>query len=1000
MPQSSFRPSNLFIAFTLFILLATSVQIWQTRHPRMAVAVRENGIASTSELCAAPKYGARIVAENVLATPAMNDQGAPGIVDIQAPIEAPVAPPVANRVAITRPAPLRLTLPAPISPEIDHADEPVEGWTPGSTDNAVSSLLLQPSTSKDESLVIGELALPQRTEGISIALPKRSKPNSPNNLLLPAEVPPAPVPALDMIVVEEPAVEAEVDLEDLLQSQVLPDPPIASLTTDEKSASESLIDTITERRAEVNSPPVNVLKPVAPLNRIVESETGAKQPIKTSKRVSPDIDVSPDKIATGKIKKPAASKSPVPARDAVTGWPKPVALIDSLEKLRDPSALRWRDQVNKAFDELATIQSVDSVRAQTQLNGLAQLAEQATSLAPVAKDHLTKTGLLSARYAILRRLDVWNSMRRALHPTVAADIQRLHEEVDPQVMTRLIGQFRQQLGGGAAATGWANFFLLDDLEGLATSTFDQNTTDSATTAGRVLNRMTDVAVTDQQMAFLQRLPLQQFESELRKWATAPVDYRQLMYLLERYEKFPTTTNSLGVTAIRSQLNWSMNPYQNDVARRIDGHYRNANARVAITQDFMNRMLPVMQDVRTPIRDHILGADVLGNMASWTEVGIQLVSDPDHLRMEMLAAGVVDAHTRSTKGPVTLQNQNVSHFQLRKPIVIGKDGMKIGRSTAVAQGSSRILGLRTDYDRFPIIGGIVRRAAQQQIFEQRQLARRIFERRVEDQARDKIDAQVTRSLSAMNQRMRQSILDPLEKMGLDPEVMAMSTTNQRAIIRSRLAGKNQMGAFTARPQALADSLFSVQLHQSAFNNFIQQMGLDGQSGNLRDVMQKMIDKMPASAGLQIPEGMRDDVEISLAHHDACHVSLDEGRIRVTLNVRKLSTRRRTWKNFSVSANYAANDKDGIQIELARDGVVELVGRRLRATDQFALRGIFGIVFDPNRKFQLINDRIASDPRLAILFVNQFTVRDGWLGLSVGADQGRYARKMQAGGTIRR
>ena len=262
--------------------------------------------------------------------------------------------------------------------------------------------------------------------------------------------------------------------------------------------------------------------------------------------------------------------------------------------------------------------------------------------------------------------------------------------------------------------------------------------------------------------------------------------------------------------------------------------------------------------------------------------------------------------------------------------------------------------------------------------------------------------MTKRLAAMNRRIGKSIQDPLEKMGLDPAVMALSTTNKRAIIRSRLAGKNQMGAFTARPQALADSLFSVQLHESVFNNFVQQMGLNGQSGNLREVMQKLIDKMPPSAGLKVPDDIRDDIEISLAHHDACHVSFEEGKVRVTFNVRKLSTGRRSWKNFSVSANYAANDKNGIQVELARDGVVELVGagRRLRTADQFALRGIFSVVFDKNRKFQLINDGIVSDPRLAILFVNQFVVRDGWLGISVGADQGRYARKMQSNKTMRR
>ena len=124
------------------------------------------------------------------------------------------------------------------------------------------------------------------------------------------------------------------------------------------------------------------------------------------------------------------------------------------------------------------------------------------------------------------------------------------------------------------------------------------------------------------------------------------------------------------------------------------------------------------------------------------------------------------------------------------------------------------------------------------------------------------------------------------------------------------------------------------------------------------------------------------------------------MRMTLNVRQLETRRRTWKNFSVTVSYRQIDRNGIQIELIRDGVVELVGKRLTTRDQIALRGIFSRVFDKNRSLKMLNERMASDSRLANLFINQFEIRDGWVGISVGTDAARFARKMQNNETIRR
>ena len=74
-------------------------------------------------------------------------------------------------------------------------------------------------------------------------------------------------------------------------------------------------------------------------------------------------------------------------------------------------------------------------------------------------------------------------------------------------------------------------------------------------------------------------------------------------------------------------------------------------------------------------------------------------------------------------------------------------------------------------------------------------------------------------------------------------------------------------------------------------------------------------------------------------------------------------------------------DTLDAKLVREGTIELSGERLNFRDQVALRGIFTKVLSKNRTFNLVAEKFARDPRLKSLRIDQFTIDDGWIGLSV-------------------
>ena len=70
-------------------------------------------------------------------------------------------------------------------------------------------------------------------------------------------------------------------------------------------------------------------------------------------------------------------------------------------------------------------------------------------------------------------------------------------------------------------------------------------------------------------------------------------------------------------------------------------------------------------------------------------------------------------------------------------------------------------------------------------------------------------------------------------------------------------------------------------------------------------------------------------------------------------------------------------------MARDGVIELSGRRLNTGAQIVLRGVFSLAFSKTTPWKLTPERLLTDPALADTSITQFVVDDGWIGVALAA-----------------
>ncbi|HEX5445548.1 MAG TPA: hypothetical protein VFW87_17105 [Pirellulales bacterium] len=455
---------------------------------------------------------------------------------------------------------------------------------------------------------------------------------------------------------------------------------------------------------------------------------------------------------------------------------------------------------------------------------------------------------------------------------------------------------------------------------------------------------------------------------------------RLLDHLERFEQTGLSDDGRELVDDVGRLAIDDAPTAARIRHWLEANYRNSNLRVVISADLLNRFVPKQPPVESPVRDRILGIPTRGWSSTTAELGVRLLPDAHQIRLALEVRGLVLARTTSKSGPVTIYSHSDSTYLARKVFQLNVGGIETWPAEAAASHSARLRGVETDYDDVPLLGPVVEGIARVKHAEKESEVRRVARRKVINRVQEEIDAAVEPRLTEAKTLVRRRVLTPLEGLALEPAVIDLRTSENRATMRFRLAADGQLAACTPRPMALADSVASLQIHQSLLNNIGDRLGLDGESFSLPELQQRLLDAFqlpPQAMANEFPP----DLRITFAKRDSICLRFAEGRIELTLAVAELRKYPKSWRNFRVRVHYKPQIQ-GLDARFVRDGTVQLWGQRFGNQPQIALRGIFSKVFSHDRDLRLTDDRTLADPRLHGLGVTQCVVTDGWLGLSLG------------------
>ncbi len=754
-----------------------------------------------------------------------------------------------------------------------------------------------------------------------------------------------------------------------------------------------------EQQVPAAEPAMTSARPVAPEPRSIAADSMRQPSVEPmiSQPSAAAIERDPEPILQSNPVIPRQNPAAVASQEAPSrpikaigrAWAEPASLLVRLERLkRSESAKAWAIETITEIRKLGPAIAVGAPQTSEILRRLDELVQQAATVAAKTDDDAAAKEIGSTSFALARWIVIWKQIGQ-MGGLLLADAPA--PTVDPRSFNKALTNVEKLTADSPEGHAWRKYLLLDSLRDWAARRRNGDERMPRELAQQWSARLNRISITSNQRQFLTSGAAAALNREMLRNTAEPVESSRLLEHLENYEKSGLPSDAHLLARDCQFLSVSTGSAPRELGDRVEMYYRNANLRVAVTAELLNRMMPKREPEYAPVQDRIQGAEVRGQSVTANEISVRMIPDRDHVRMALEVNGEVAAITRSTSGPATFYTDSESSYVARKPLEINLRGIRMWPTEVSVDNNSTVRGVRTDFDRMPIFEGIARGVALNKYGERRPAADAEVREKIAAKAKQRVDREATEQVTAAAKRLHDELLGPMDSLLLDPMLVDAKTTEKRFEMRIRLAGPDQLGGHTPRPAAPSDSLASVQIHESLLNNMLERLELDGETFDLAGLNRRLAERMHRFTPTPVDPD-QEDVKITFAAKDAVHVRCNDGRMEIFLAIARLSKGRSKFKDFQVRAAFKPV-VEGRSIDLARDGVVQLSGGRMNVAAQVVLRSIFLKIFSDKHPIHMTPDAFVKNEKLKGVVVTQFVIDDGWIGAALGA-QPRVAAESAA------
>lgn len=685
-------------------------------------------------------------------------------------------------------------------------------------------------------------------------------------------------------------------------------------------------------------------------------------------------------------------------------WPQSpqlASLLKSTSELgqyyRDEETLKSVQEINSILESLVQYDLKDP-ESKTTLEALRMAAmkcvEHGTEIYDLSDDYRNlSTALMDLAYAIERRTVVWV----AIHDCIVRGNQMVslrQHYVDSDAVLRRIATIEKELPRTGDPASWQQYLMLDAIKSMAKQGIS-GSDEQVAIAREFLARVLSASTSDAQRAVLTAPEVHGLADLMHPLTIGPVDYVRVLSDIETLEIDPTHRSSKNLAEAIQSLRFSEHPEQAAISHAIAAHYRNANIRIAVSEEFLNRMLPEQTHTQKPVRQNILGADTRGASQIATQLRVDVQPSDTAWRVNLRLKGDIASNTKSSRGGATFYNTSRANVESIREIQIRPDGFHVDGQPATVQSNDSLRNFSTEWDQMPLIGDIIRGIAHQEFMDKRPVAKRIMQSTIAKETDKEFDKQLNDKLVLTQQQLQSRLIAPLQGLDLHPMITDMQSTDTRLIVRYRVASESQVGAHTVRPIAPSDSVLSMQVHQSALNNIAAQIATSGREWTAQELSDQISDLLQQPR-YTITDEQAEGVKVSFHANSPITFEFKEGKVWLTLRIDSLEQPGRIHlKNFVIRTAYVPSVR-GLAANLTRESVISVDGTKLgniNSRDRIALRAIFNKILSDEGAIPMVAESLLNDERAQGLSVSQLELHDGWLAIAISESNSAHVAALQ-------
>ena len=292
----------------------------------------------------------------------------------------------------------------------------------------------------------------------------------------------------------------------------------------------------------------------------------------------------------------------------------------------------------------------------------------------------------------------------------------------------------------------------------------------------------------------------------------------------------------------------------DVATRIP-----YNLHVGISADLINQFLARPQSSGGPIRDSILGADVVGRQTTLTQFEVVCRANPDRVHVVLMLNGTAHTETVGVTQKAAVSSVGRHRFRATKEVVF--DGTKFATKPAeiLVDPQNHVIGASTSLDGVPVLGNLAGGMAVRAAERRRPKTEAIARDRLSGRILPEFNTRIDRSLATANRALEQTYRERLEQAGVWPVAQRFFTSSTQICFSGLFQAE---GEPTGVPLPLRrndpERRVRIYVHESLLNNLINRLQLEGTShseAELREIGPRLRSLWPnaAAGGPTLVEG---------------------------------------------------------------------------------------------------------------------------------------------------